>query len=134
MINQFKLVVNKELLPFDGYSTPLVCKGGLMYLELQGIPTDKDLQTYPPVYLTSPHEWDRSVLDYELPEHNGEPDWAIDPNETFSLIPILMNLVIMSIDHYLYMTYYMKHLQFHQFITYWFTNMYFNGHQLIMKS
>ena len=28
---------------------PLVCKGGLMYLELQGIPTDKDLQTYPSV-------------------------------------------------------------------------------------
>ena len=39
-----------------------------MYLELQGIPTDKDLQTYHSVHLTSSHEWDPSVLDYEHPE------------------------------------------------------------------
>ena len=30
---------------------PLVCKGGLMYLQLQGIPTDQDLQNYPSVIL-----------------------------------------------------------------------------------
>ena len=47
-----------------------------MYLELQGIPTDKDLQTYPSVHLTSPHEWDQFILDYEHPENNGE----FDPN------------------------------------------------------
>ena len=68
-------------------SMPLVCKGGLMYLELQGIPTDKDLHTHPSVHLTSPHEWDPSVLDYEHPEDNGEPDWAIDPNEMFQFDP-----------------------------------------------
>ena len=39
----------------DGYSMSLVCKGGLMYLEHQGIQTDKDLQTYPSFHLTSPH-------------------------------------------------------------------------------
>ena len=39
----------------DGYSMSLVCKGGSMHLELQAIPTDKDLQTYPSVHLTSPH-------------------------------------------------------------------------------
>ena len=66
---------------------PLVCKGGLMYLQLQGIPTDQDLQNYPSVHLTSPHEWDPSVLDYEHPENNGEPDWAIDPNENFQFDP-----------------------------------------------
>ena len=62
---------------------PLVCKGGLMYLQLQCIPTDEDLQNYPSVHLTSPHEWDPSVLDYENPEYNGEPDWAIYSNENF---------------------------------------------------
>ena len=66
---------------------PLICKGGLMHLELQGIPTDKDLQTYPSVHLTSPHEWDPSVLDYEHPENNGEPDWDIDPNKNFQFDP-----------------------------------------------
>ena len=47
MINQFKLEVNRELLLIE-----LVCKGGLMYLKLQGIPTDKDLKTDPSVHLT----------------------------------------------------------------------------------
>ena len=71
----------------DGYSIPLICKGGLMYLELQGIPTDKDLQTYPSVHLTSPHQWDPSILDYEHPENNGEHDWVIDTNEHFQFDP-----------------------------------------------
>ena len=60
----------------DEYSIPLVCKGGLMHLEPQGIPTDKDLQTYSSVHLTSPHEWDPSVFDNEQPEDNGDPDLA----------------------------------------------------------
>ena len=77
----------QRIVTIDGYSMPLVCKGGLMYLQLQGIPTDQDLQNYPSVHLTSPHEWDPSVLDYEHPENNGEPDWAIDPNENFQFDP-----------------------------------------------
>ena len=77
----------KRIITIDGYSMPLVCKGGLMYLQFQSIPTDQDLQNYPSVHLTSPHEWDPSVLDYEHPEDNGEPDWAIDPNENFLFDP-----------------------------------------------
>ena len=50
----------QRIVTIDGYSMPLVCKGGLMYLQLQGIPTDQDLQNYPSVHLTSPHEWDPS--------------------------------------------------------------------------
>ena len=53
----------QRIMKIDGYFMPLVCKGGLMYLELQGIPTDKYLQTYPSVHLTSHHNWDLSVLD-----------------------------------------------------------------------
>ena len=64
----------QRILTIDG----LVCKGGLMYLEFLGIPTDKNLQTYPSVHLTSAHEWNPSVLDYVHPEDNGEPDWAND--------------------------------------------------------
>ena len=48
----------QRIVTIDGYSMPLACKGGLMYLQLQGIPTDQDLQNYPSVHLTSPHEWD----------------------------------------------------------------------------
>ena len=66
---------------------PLVCKGGSMYLKFQGIPTNKDLQTYPSVHLTSPHEWDPSVLDNVYPEDNGEPDWINDTTENFQFDP-----------------------------------------------
>ena len=54
-----------------------------MYLPLQGIPTYQDLQNYPSVHLTRPHEWDPSVSDNEHPKNNEEPDWSIDPNENF---------------------------------------------------
>ena len=33
----------QRIVAIDGYSMPLVCKGGLMYLQLQGIRTDQDL-------------------------------------------------------------------------------------------
>ena len=66
---------------------PLVCKGGLMYLKFQGIPTDKDLQTYSSVQLTSPQEWDPSVLDYVHPKNNGEPNLTYDSIEKFQVDP-----------------------------------------------
>ena len=33
----------QRIVTIDRYSMPLVCKGGMMYLQLQGIPTDQDL-------------------------------------------------------------------------------------------
>ena len=42
---------------------------------------DTDLERYPAVHLTGPHEWDPSVLDYTHPSGDGEPPWSIDPNE-----------------------------------------------------
>ena len=77
----------QRILTIDGYSMPLVCKGGLMYLEFLDIPKDKDHHTYPSVHLTIPHEWDPSVLDCVHPEDNGEPDWANDPTERFHFDP-----------------------------------------------
>ena len=77
----------QRIITIDGYSMPLGCKGGSMYLELLCISTDKDLQTHPSVHLTSPHEWDPSVLDYVHPEDNGEHDWANDLNERFPFDP-----------------------------------------------
>ena len=77
----------QRIITIDGYSMPLVCKGGLMYLKFQGIPTDKDLQTYPSVQLTSPQEWDPSVLDYVHPKDNGEPNLTYDSIEKFQVDP-----------------------------------------------
>ena len=56
-------------------------------MKFQGIPTDKDLQTYPSVQLTSPQEWDPSVLDYVDPKDNGEPNLTYDSIEKLHVDP-----------------------------------------------
>ena len=74
-------VGGKQVINFlDGYSTPLQCRTGLMYMSLLGKPTDADLNTYPHVLLTGPHEWVPSVLDYTHPTTSGDPTWAPDPS------------------------------------------------------
>ena len=46
-------VGGKQVINFlDGYSTPLQCSTGLMYMSLLSQPTDADLNTYPHVLLT----------------------------------------------------------------------------------
>ena len=50
-----------------------------MYMRLLGKPTYADLNTFPHVLLTGPHEWDPSVLDYTHPTTAGDPTWAPDP-------------------------------------------------------
>ena len=79
----------QRIITIDGYSMPLMCKGGLMYLKFQGIPTDKDLQTYPSVHLTSPQQWDPSVLDYVHSKDNGEPNSTYDSTKKFQVDPII---------------------------------------------
>ena len=71
----------------DGYAMPLICRGGLMCLSLLGKPNDADLERYPAVYLTGPHEWDPSVLDYTHPSGDGVPPWSNDPDERFAFDP-----------------------------------------------
>ena len=63
----------------NGYSFPLKCTGGLMYLSIIGKRTDEELLKHPSVHLTSIHEWGPSVLDYFHPECDGEPIWACYP-------------------------------------------------------
>ena len=71
----------------DGYTMPLTCQVGLMYLSIIGKPTDQDLERYPAVHLTGPHEWDPSVLDYTHPSGDGEPPWSNDPDERYAFDP-----------------------------------------------
>ena len=46
----------QRICTIDGYAMPLTCRGGLMYLSILGKPTDKDLERYPAVHLTGPHD------------------------------------------------------------------------------
>ena len=58
-----------------------------MYLSILGKPTDADLERYPAVHLTGPHEWDPSVLDYTHPSGDGEHSWSKDPDERYAFDP-----------------------------------------------
>ena len=77
----------QRICTIDGYAMPLTCRGGLMYLSILGKPTDKDLERYPAVYLTGPHEWDPSVLDYSHPSSDGDPPWSNDSDERSAFDP-----------------------------------------------
>ena len=48
-------------------------------MSILGKPTDQDLDQYPHVLLTSPHECDPAVLDYSHPNTHEYPRWAPDP-------------------------------------------------------
>ena len=65
-------VAGKYVIIFlDGYAPSLQWRSGLMYMSSLGKPTDQDLDEYPHVHLTSPHEGDPSVLDYSHPNTHG---------------------------------------------------------------
>ena len=76
-----------------GYATLLECSSCLMYMSIIGKPTDQELEKYPHVLFTSPHEWDPSVLDYAHPNICGYPSWAPDP-----LVPVLKCLCTQEIN------------------------------------
>ncbi|KAL7568893.1 hypothetical protein ACA910_015541 [Epithemia clementina (nom. ined.)] len=71
---------NQRIEFLHGYALPLECRSGLMYIKMLGPPTDDDMDTYPSVFLTTPHKWNPSVLDYSHPEGPDNPDWAPDPD------------------------------------------------------
>ena len=58
-----------------------------MYLPILGKPTDTDLERYPAVHFTGPHEWDPFVLDYTHPSGDGEPPWSNDPHKRSAFDP-----------------------------------------------
>ena len=77
----------QRICTIDGYAMPLTCRGGLMYLSILDKLTDTDLERYPVLHLTVPHEWDPSVLDYTHPSGDGEPPWSNDPDGRFAFDP-----------------------------------------------
>ena len=122
----------QRIVTIGGYSMPLICKGGLMYLELQSVPTDKELQRYPSVYLTSPHEWHPSILDYEHPGNNGKPDWTIDPTKNFQFDPNFDEFGdYVNISLSVLLDEAPPISPIHNLLV---NKMYFNVHQLVMKS
>ena len=47
-------------------------------MSILGKPTEQVIDEYPHVLLTSPHEWDPSVLDYSHPNTHRSPSWSPD--------------------------------------------------------
>ena len=65
-----------------------------MYLSILGKPTDQDLERYPAVHLTGPHEWDPSVLDYTHPSGDGE---LLGPMTLMRDMPLILTLMSLGI-------------------------------------
>ena len=87
-VDRSVLVGGKQrICTMDGYAMPSTSRDGLMYLSILGKPTDKELERYPAVHLTGPHEWDPSVLDYTHPSGAGESPWSNHPDERFAFDP-----------------------------------------------
>ena len=84
----------QRICTIDGYAMPLTCRGGLMYLSILGKPTDKDLERYPAVHLTGPHEWDPSVLDYTHPSDDGS---LLHPMTLMRDLPFILTLMSLGI-------------------------------------
>ena len=72
-----------------------------MYLSILGKPTDKDLERYPALHLTGPHEWDPSGLEYTHPSDEGELPWSNDPHERSAFDLTLMSLGITPKGQYM---------------------------------
>ena len=77
----------QRICTIDGYTMPLTCRGGLMYLSILGKPTNKELERYTAVHLKGPHECDSSVLDYTHPSGDGQPPWSNDTDERSTFDP-----------------------------------------------
>ena len=58
-------------------------------------PADADLDTFPHVLLTGPHEWDPSALDYTTLPQLATPPVPLIPPNPMNVIPRLMNLAIL---------------------------------------
>ena len=87
----------QRICTIDGYAMPLTCSGGLMYLYLLGKPTDKDLESYPAVHLTGPHEWDPSVFG-RIPSTNPGAEPPRDARDSGSARSHSMHLETSSSD------------------------------------
>jgi hypothetical protein len=62
----------QRLLTLEGYGIPFEVSSGLVYMKPLGVPTDEDLDKYPHVFMTDPHEWDPSVIDFK---YDSREDW-----------------------------------------------------------
>ena len=94
MISQSEQQANRELLPL----MDILHQGGLMYLELLDISTDKDLQTHASAHLTSSNEWDQPVLDNVHTQRiMGSLIGLMIQLKGFNLIQTLLYLIIIVV-------------------------------------
>ena len=89
-----KVGEKQRICTIGGYAMPLTCRGGLMYLSILGKPTDTDLERYPAVHLTGPHEWDPSVLDYTPHLVMGS---LLGPMTLMRDLPLILTLMSLGI-------------------------------------
>ena len=80
-----------------------------MYLSILGKPTNGDLERYPAVHLTGPHEWVPSVLDYTHPYGDGSLLGPLPYKRDLPFILTLMSLGTTPKGQYKLSVFWMTH-------------------------
>ena len=111
----------ERIITIDGYSMPLMCKGGLMHLIFQGIPIER-ISRYILLFtsLVLKNGIHLYLIMYTQRTMGSLTQFMIQLRN-FKLIQHLMNLMIISKN------YYQLHPKFHQLMTYWLMNIPLNG-------
>ena len=86
----------QRICTIDGYAMPLSCRGGLLYLSIRGKPTDTDLERYPAVHLTGPHEW--ILQSWTIPTHLVMGS-LLGPMTLMRDLPLILTLMSLGITH-----------------------------------
>jgi hypothetical protein len=73
----------QRMVTLEGYVIPFEVRGGLVYMKPLGIPTDSEMNQYPHVFLTGPHEWDPGVLDYAYASKEEWEHLGHDPDDAY---------------------------------------------------
>jgi Reverse transcriptase (RNA-dependent DNA polymerase) len=69
-----------SIVTIEGYEIPIIIKKGLPYIRMRPF-TDDDWNTLPHIILTSPKEWDPSVIDSSVTEQ-----WYVDQKKDLELL------------------------------------------------
>ena len=94
----------QRLVTIDGYSMPLISTGLLIYFEK----ASQQIRIYKHILLFISQVLMNEISAYRIMnvlKIMGSMIGPLIPTNTFSLIPVLMSLVIMLIDHCLFLTY-----------------------------
>jgi hypothetical protein len=90
--NKSKAIGGKQrLVALEGYIIAFEVSSGIVYMKPLGLPRDDDMDKYPHVFMTNPHEWDPCVMDYK---YHSRKEW-----ETLGHVVPMCRICLLASQH-----------------------------------